>query len=110
MASRLPEEAYGKMLHHLSVIQRELGLTEDAERSEAKSMTVLEKFRDYIAPCVAETGDHMMMFDDLQALFEGRWTGTKLLKHMQTCALCREKAEAVVNYAGRQASPMRAEE
>lgn len=109
-ASRLPEEAYGKMLHHLSVIQRELGLKDDAEKAEAKALAILDKFKDYIAPCVKETGDEMMMFDDLQALFEGRWTGTKLLKHMQTCALCKEKAEAVVNYPGRQASPTRSDE
>jgi hypothetical protein len=58
---------------------------------------------------VKEEGDDMMKFDDLQALFEGRWTGTKLLKHMQKCAMCREKAKAVVNYPGRQASPERQE-
>lgn len=100
MASRLPEEALGKMLHHLSIVQRELKLDREAEKTEFKASEIFKKFEDFVAPCVKETGDRMMMFDDLQALNEGRWTGRKLLKHMQACEVCQEKGKTLERSLG----------
>lgn len=70
---------------HLSLLYREQGIKRDeAVKLELQAEELLEKFGHYAAKSVRETKDKLMIFDDLQPTFLGRYTGQKLLKHLQT--------------------------
>ena len=93
VAPRLPDEAYGRMLLHLSLIQRELGSKEEADKLQTRAMAILEKYEHCIAPCIREQYTPLVKFDDLQGMAEGRWTGRDLFRHMQGCASCQANAD-----------------
>ena len=59
------------------------GDREDAEALRKASGEVLNKFRRYIPQHIQDTGDEMMMFDDMQGTFTGRYTGRSLLDHIR---------------------------
>ena len=48
-------------------------------------MQVLNEFGNYAAECVRGVDDKMMILDDLQPHFVGRYTGRALLQHLQKC-------------------------
>jgi hypothetical protein len=83
-SSRWSMEALARAQFHLATLYEEQG----EEAAEAKVLKgearkVLEKCRDFAAECVRETKDEMMIFDDLQPTFQGRYTGHTLLKCLQ---------------------------
>ncbi|KAK1835681.1 transcription activator GutR [Podospora conica] len=84
---RWPQEAYGRVEHHLALIYDERGADgdrEEAERLRVDSKMVLEKYRLFTPQHIQDTGDEMMIFDDMQGTFTGRYTGTSLLKHIRS--------------------------
>jgi hypothetical protein len=44
---------------------------------------VLNEVRGYAPAPIRDSGDDMMIFDDMQSTFWGRYTGRKLFKFMQ---------------------------
>jgi hypothetical protein len=56
---------------------------EAAAELEGRADAFLEEFQEYIPEAVRDSGDKLMIFDDLQPTFLGRYTGVKLLKHLQ---------------------------
>jgi len=48
-----------------------------------EARVVLDERSQYAAECVRATGDEMMIFDDLQPTFLGRYTGRTLLWCLQ---------------------------
>ncbi|KAK3368627.1 nb-arc and tpr domain-containing protein [Podospora didyma] len=85
-SSRWSKEALGRAQYHLALLYEEQGSEDrDDEIKELKAaaMEVLEEFRHYIPRSIRETGDIMMMFDDMQPTFQGRYTGRTLLPHIQ---------------------------
>ena len=81
-----PHEAYGRAQHHLALIYEERGAVGDKEEADAlreESTKVLNKYRHYAPDHIQDTGDEMMIFDDMQGTFTGRYTGMTLLKHIR---------------------------
>jgi len=81
-----PHEAYGRAQHHLALIYDERGAEGDhaeAEALRAESRKVLEEYRSYTPQHIQDTGDEMMIFDDMQGTFTGRYTGMTLLRHVR---------------------------
>jgi len=92
LSSRWSTESLGRAQYHLATLYEEVGETKNA--AEAKSLRekgekVLEEFKPNSPAAIRESGDNMMIFDDMQSTFWGRYTGRKLLKFMQE----RMKAE-----------------
>lgn len=76
--------ALARAQYHLSMLYREQNIQEDAAIAlEAQAQTLLDDFGDHAAESVQALGDKMMILDDLQPTFLGRYTGRKLLKHLQ---------------------------
>lgn len=76
--------ALARAKYHLALLYNEQGLREDkAETLKAEVETVLNEFTSYAAECVHGVEDKMMILDDLQPSFFGRYTGVNLLKHLQ---------------------------
>ncbi len=87
--SGLPDEMYGRALFHLATIYKEMGVeAEKAKDLEDEALKLLERLSEHVWPCLKEQNDPMLTFDDMQSIFEGRWTSRKLLNHMQTCQVC----------------------
>lgn len=81
-----PHEAYGRAQHHLAKVYEERGAEGDKEEAEAlreESTKTLNEYRKYTPLYIQETGDEMMMFDDMQGTFTGRYTGRTLLPHIR---------------------------
>ncbi|KAK0711893.1 hypothetical protein B0H67DRAFT_555798 [Lasiosphaeris hirsuta] len=90
--SQWSEEALGRARYHLALLYEERGGEEETARplmEEARK--VLDKFRHYAPWKIREAGDDMMIFDDMQGTFTGRYTGRKLLKHLQNRAKRQEE-------------------
>ena len=78
------KEALARAQFHLATLYNEQGVEEDEAKSlKGEARKVLEKCRDYAAECVRGVEDEMMIFDDLQPTFQGRYTGRTLLRHLQ---------------------------
>jgi len=85
--SRFPEEALGRAQFHLSKILREQGIEkEEADRLETNALNILNKYSPYASEFLRGIEDPMVMFDDLQSIFDGRFTGRQLLKYIQVMA------------------------
>lgn len=81
-----PHEAYGRAQHHLAIIYNERGAEGDKEEAEALREESTKTLNDYISftpQHIRDTGDEMMMFDDMQGTFTGRYTGRTLLPHIR---------------------------
>lgn len=81
-----PHEALGRVQHHLALIYDERGAEGDKEEAEAlreESTTTLNDYLKYTPDNIKSTGDEMMMFDDMQGTFTGRYTGRTLLPHIR---------------------------
>ena len=86
-APQWPEEALGRAQHHLAIIYRERsgdGDVEKANKLQEDARRVLIKYRHYAPDHIQDTNDDMMIFDDMQGTFTGRYTGRDLLPHIQT--------------------------
>ncbi|KAF4869365.1 Transcription activator GutR [Colletotrichum siamense] len=71
--------------YHLATLYEIRGVEEkEAKALKAKSTEVLEQNRRFAEQCVQDSGDELMIFDDLQPTLLGRYTGTALLKKLQT--------------------------
>lgn len=71
--------------YHLATLYEIRGVEEkEAKALKAKSTEVLEQNRRFAEQCVQDSGDDLMIFDDLQPTLLGRYTGTALLKQLQT--------------------------
>ncbi|KAI1845649.1 hypothetical protein JX266_008260 [Neoarthrinium moseri] len=82
--SKWDRAALARAQYHLALLYREQGMQEDdAIALEAETDALLEEFGDHAAASVCATGDKMMILDDLQPSFLGRYTGRTLLKHLQ---------------------------
>lgn len=78
--------AFARAKYHLALLYREQNIEEDAAAAmEAEAMQVVNEFGSYAAECVRGVNDKMMILDDLQPSFLGRYTGRSLLKHLQKC-------------------------
>jgi hypothetical protein len=65
-------------------LYREQGIEElAATELEGNANGFLDEFSKYISEAVRDSGDKLMIFDDLQPTFLGRYTGVKLLTHLQ---------------------------
>jgi hypothetical protein len=85
--SRFPEESLGRAQLHLSKILREQGIEkEEADRLETNALNILYKYSLYASEFLRGIEDPMVMFDDLQSIFDGRFTGRQLLNYMQGVA------------------------
>jgi hypothetical protein len=68
----------------LATLYEEQGVEdEEAQALKSEARIILDKCRQYAAECVRDSEDEMMIFDDLQPTFQGRYTGRRLLKHLQ---------------------------
>lgn len=76
--------AIARAKYHLALLYRAQG-TEEAKASklEHDADVVLAENQGYAAECVQLVSDKMMILDDLQPTFAGRFTGRGLLKHLQ---------------------------
>jgi hypothetical protein len=85
--SRFPEEALGRAQFHLSKILREQTVEkEEADKLETNALIILNKYSPYTSEFLRGIEDSMVLFDDLQSIFDGRFTGRELLKYMQGVA------------------------
>ena len=85
--SKFPEEALGRAQYHLSKMFREQGIEEDdADRLEAQGLKVLGKYSQYASEFLKGVDNPMTLFDDLQSIFDGRFTGQQLVRYMQGVA------------------------
>ena len=78
------------------MIYEERGGDEDrveALKLKEEARKVIDKFHDFTPRHIRESGDDMMIFDDMQGTFTGRYTGTRLLKHIQARARAAEGSE-----------------
>jgi hypothetical protein len=83
-SSKWDRAATARAQYHLALLYREQGIQEDAAVAlEAEAQSLLDDFGDHAAASVCATGDKMMILDDLQPSFLGRYTGRALLKHLQ---------------------------
>lgn len=85
-APQWPVEALGRAQHHLALAYEERGLEGDKEAAESlreESKKVLDKFGQFAQERIRDSGDGMMIFDDLVGTFSGRYTGRHLLRHIQ---------------------------
>jgi len=48
-----------------------------------EAMKIFNEFEHYAPDSLRELGDVMMIFDDMQGTFQGRYTGRRLLEHMR---------------------------
>jgi len=87
---RIPPEAYGRAHYHLAVLYGELGGEEArVQQLKAEAKKILDEFAHYAPSSLreAESLDEdqriMMIFDDMQGTFQGRYTGHSLLKYMR---------------------------
>lgn len=70
--------------YHLALLYRELDVEEEAAAAmEKEAQVFLDEYGDYAADCVRGADDKMMILDDLQPTFSGRYTGLNLLKRLQ---------------------------
>lgn len=58
-------------------------MEDEAVKLEALAQALLDEYGDHAAQSVQDTNDKMMILDDLQSSFLGRYTGQTLLKHLQ---------------------------
>lgn len=83
-SARVPKEALGRAQYHLSQILREQEIEEgEAQKLEANGLRILDEFSQYASKFLKGSNDKMAMFDDLQPIFDGRFTGQMLLTYMQ---------------------------
>ncbi|KAK0385014.1 hypothetical protein NLU13_7492 [Sarocladium strictum] len=76
--------AYTRAQYHLALLYREQGIEEQAaDHLEGLANSFLDEFSEYISEAVRGVDDKLMIFDDLQPTFLGRYTGVQLLKHLQ---------------------------
>ncbi|KAK0639447.1 hypothetical protein B0T16DRAFT_497542 [Cercophora newfieldiana] len=88
---RIPPEAYGRAHYHLALLYGELGADEAKVRDlKAEAMKILNEFAHYAPPALRDAAAvpdedkrMMMIFDDMQGTFQGRYTGHSLLKYMR---------------------------
>jgi tetratricopeptide (TPR) repeat protein len=84
--SKWDAAAYARAKYHLAVLYREKGINEDqAAVLEADADEVLGRLGSFAAECLGDVEDKMMILDDLQPTFSGRYTGRNLLRHLQKC-------------------------
>ena len=94
--SKFPEEALGRAQLHLSKMFREQGIEEeDAKKLEADALKVLGEYSQYASDFLKGVEDPMTLFDDLQSIFDGRFTGRQLLKYMQGVSDVSQSAKPV---------------
>ncbi|KAK0613637.1 hypothetical protein B0T14DRAFT_526624 [Immersiella caudata] len=87
----IPPEAYGRAHYHLALLLENLGGDVDrVQRLKAVAMEHIDKFAHHAPKILREAGDTlpeairlMMIFDDMQGTFQGRYTGHSLLKYMR---------------------------
>ncbi|KXJ88488.1 hypothetical protein Micbo1qcDRAFT_197288 [Microdochium bolleyi] len=78
------QAAHARAQYHLARLYRKQGIKEEeAAELEASAESVLEQYGQYAAECVQKQGNKMMILNDLQPTFLGRFTGLKLLKFLQ---------------------------
>jgi hypothetical protein len=83
--SRCPEEATGRVEFHLSNIYREQGIEEEeAERLDQEARKILTKYSSTTPEYLRGVEDKIMVFDEMQPVESGRFTGRGLLPHMQS--------------------------
>ncbi|KAK1750091.1 transcription activator GutR [Echria macrotheca] len=83
-SSRWSPEALARAQYHLALLYEEQGGNEEeAKTLRGQGEKVLNEVRDYAPPPIRDSGDNMMIFDDMQSTFWGRYTGRKLFKFMQ---------------------------
>jgi hypothetical protein len=94
--ARQTREAYARCQYHLAILYQEQGVSEkDSEYLKSEARKVIEECRQFAAECLHDVKDAkdetmMMILDDLQGTFQGRYTGRALLPFLQACAK-REK-------------------
>lgn len=99
-SARWSEEALAHAQFHLALLYREQGIEpEETEVLQTAARRVLERYQEYAPPCVRDSGDELMVLDDLQPTFLGRWTGRSLLKCLQKQA-DKERAEGKIDEKG----------
>jgi hypothetical protein len=89
-AHYIPPEAYGRAHYHLALLLEAIGGEDDrVQRLKAVAMEHIDKFAHH-APRILREADSlpesqrlMMIFDDMQGTFQGRYTGHSLLKYMR---------------------------
>jgi hypothetical protein len=82
--TRWPSEALARAQYHLSQLYQAQGIEEaEARRLEKEALRVLDSFKGFGSECVRDSDDIFMIFDDLQPTFDGRYTGTTLLRRVQ---------------------------
>jgi len=68
----------------LARVYRSLKINEtEAAQLESDANAILAQYKSYAAECVQNSGNNMMILNDLQPTFLGRFTGLKLLKYLR---------------------------
>lgn len=86
---RIPPEAYGRANYHLGLLYEESGQEAKAQPFKEEGIKIFKEFAHYApeglreAKPKKESDRIMMIFDDMQGTFQGRYTGHSLLKHMR---------------------------
>lgn len=77
--------AFARAKYHLALLYMQQDIEPDAVSALEEDVTqVLKEYGSYAAECVHGDDDKLMILDDLQPTFVGRYTGRTLLKHLQT--------------------------
>ncbi|KAH8649070.1 hypothetical protein BX600DRAFT_109938 [Xylariales sp. PMI_506] len=80
----LDRAAVARIQCHLAELYKEQGIeTDEADKWEAEASRFVEEFEGYAAECVRKLGDKMVILNDLQPTFQGRFTGRKILLCLQ---------------------------
>jgi tetratricopeptide (TPR) repeat protein len=97
----IPPEAYGRAHYHLALLYEELGGEEaKVQELKAEAKKVLDEFAHYApdalreADSLPESHRIMMIFDDMQGTFQGRYTGHSLLKYMRHAKAKQKQKQA----------------
>ncbi|KAI0127980.1 hypothetical protein BJ170DRAFT_397576 [Xylariales sp. AK1849] len=82
--SKWTEEALARAQFHLSTLYGEHGIEAgEARQLEDEARKVSNKYSSFVSECLQDADDLMLVFDEFQPTFDGRFTGQRLLKQMQ---------------------------
>ncbi len=87
-------EAQARAKYHLATLYEETGREpKEAQKLKLEARKLVDEYRNYAPKAVLSSEDEAVILDDMQPTFQGRFTGRRLLRHMQKWDR-REKLEA----------------
>jgi len=84
-SNKWAEEAMARARYHLALLyeERDGKQGEEAKALIAEARKVLDMHKRWTPKVILNAGDDMLILDDMQGTFTGRYTGRALLKYLQ---------------------------